>query len=118
MQRLHKELRGLAKQLTQHPNSSVWVRYDADRPQFLRAAITGPRETPYESGVFVFDLFCPPAYPAVPPKVTFLTTGRGTVRFSPNLYVDGKVCLSLLGTFDGPRWGPESSLYQVLNLKP
>ena len=46
-------------------------------------------------------------------QVTFLTTGCGTVRFNPNLYADGKVCLSLLGTYDGPRWTPGGSLYQV-----
>ena len=39
-------------------------------------------------------------------------TGR---RFGPNLYADGKVCLSLLGTWDGPKWNPKhSSLYQLL----
>ena len=92
----------------------MWVRYDADRPQFMRAAITGPAGTPYESGVFVFDLFFPLDYPQVPPKVTFLTTGHGTVRFNPNLYADGKVCLSLLGTYEGPRWTPGGSLHQVL----
>jgi ubiquitin-protein ligase len=47
----------------------MWVRYDADRPQFMRAVITGPTGTPYESGVFVFDLFFPLDYPQVPPKV-------------------------------------------------
>lgn len=114
MRRLHKELSSLGRQLEQHPDSSIWIRYDTDRPQFMRAAITGPRGTPYESGVFLFDLYFPPSYPQVPPKMLFLTTARGSVRFSPNLYQDGKVCLSLLGTFEGPRWGPGSSLYQVL----
>lgn len=35
---------------------------------------------------------------------------------SPNLHRDsGKVCLSLLGTWDGPGWDPErSSIYQLL----
>ncbi len=34
---------------------------------------------------------------------------------NPNLYADGKVCLSLLGTWDGPGWRPnESSLSEVL----
>lgn len=31
-------------------------------------------------------------------KVNLQTTGNGTVRFNPNLYNCGKVCLSLLGT--------------------
>jgi ubiquitin-protein ligase len=59
-------------------------------------------------------LFLPPAYPHVPPKVTFRTTADGRLRFNPNLYTDGKVCLSLLGTWSGDPWIPDtSSLLQV-----
>ncbi|KAG7342116.1 ubiquitin-conjugating enzyme [Nitzschia inconspicua] len=55
------------------------------------------------------------SYPTHPPKMQLLTTGGGTVRFSPNLYADGKVCLSLLGTWSGPKWNPlHSSILQVL----
>jgi ubiquitin-protein ligase len=48
-----------------------------------------------------------------------MTTGGGQVRFNPNLYVDGKVCLSLLGltfaTDESQRWNSESSsLAQIL----
>jgi hypothetical protein len=48
-----------------------------------------------------------------------LLSGDGRVRFSPNLYVDGKVCLSLLGVAsasdDSQRWNKDvSSLAQVL----
>ena len=48
------------------------------------------------------------------------TTGGGTVELNSNLYSDGKVCLSLLGTSpsagaEEARWNPEtSSLVQVL----
>jgi hypothetical protein len=35
-------------------------------------------------------------------------------RLNPNLYHDGKVCLSLLGTWSGPGWVPgQSTLLQV-----
>lgn len=76
-------------------------------------------DTPYAHGLFVFDVYFPPDYPHVPPLVTFMTTGGGQVRFNPNLYIDGKVCLSLLGlTFsqdESQRWNPEqSSLGQIL----
>lgn len=38
------------------------------------------------------------------------------MRFNPNLYNCGKVCLSLLGTWSGEKWNPEiSSLSQVIN---
>lgn len=41
-----------------------------------------------------------------------------TGRFNPNLYADGKVCLSLLGTWHGgdatEKWDPQhSNLFQV-----
>jgi hypothetical protein len=37
------------------------------------------------------------------------------VRFNPNLYNCGKVCLSLLGTWSGEKWDPAvSNINQVL----
>lgn len=48
-------------------------------------------------------------------QVLLKTTGSGRVRFNPNLYNCGKVCLSLLGTWQGPGWDPiRSTLLQVL----
>ena len=45
------------------------------------------------------------------------TTGHGGVRFNPNLYKCGKVCLSLLGTWkgtQGEQWNKDTStLLQV-----
>jgi len=44
------------------------------------------------------------------------TTGNGSVRFNPNLYNCGKVCLSLLGTWPGgenEKWTENSTLLQV-----
>jgi Ubiquitin-conjugating enzyme len=44
-----------------------------------------------------------------------LTTDNNRVRFNPNLYNCGKVCLSLLGTWSGPGWiSGQSTLLQVL----
>ena len=60
---------------------------------------------------------CPSDYPNRAPKVNLATTGGGTVRFNPNLYNCGKVCLSLLGTWQGEQgeaWQPKTStLLQV-----
>ena len=47
-----------------------------------------------------------------------MIAGGGQVRFSPNLYNDGKVCISLLGTAHAwnaaQQWNKDSSLAQVL----
>ena len=63
----------------------------------LHALITGPFDTPYEGGFFYFFIRCPPDYPIHSPRVKFMTTDEGRVRFNPNLYKNGKVCLSILG---------------------
>lgn len=91
------------------------MRCDEDRPDVLKALIIGPEGTPYENGCFEFDLLLPATYPEQPPEVLLVTTGGGSVRFNPNLYNCGKVCLSLLGTWAGPGWDREtSSMLQVL----
>jgi ubiquitin-protein ligase len=95
--------------------SGIYVRYAADRPDIMKAIIFGPAGTPYENGIFEFDIACDGNFPHTPPQVQFKTTGGGRVHFNPNLYADGKVCLSLLGTWTGPGWKPgQSTLLQVL----
>ncbi|KAI4253046.1 MAG: hypothetical protein LQ352_003938 [Teloschistes flavicans] len=97
---------------------NIFVRVDEVRPDIMKALIIGPKDTPYEGGLFEFDIVCGAEYPATPPAVLCVTTGQGQMGFNPNLYPSGKVCLSLLGTFPGPpegRWQPhKSSILQVL----
>ena len=59
---------------------------------------------PYKHGFFFFEMTFPQNYPFSSPKVHFKTTQKGKTRFNPNLYSDGKVCLSILGTWSGPPW--------------
>jgi ubiquitin-protein ligase len=77
--------------------------------------ITGPRDTPYDNGLFHFQMNLPSTYPNVSPKVTMLNTGGGRYRANPNIYASGKVCLNLLGTWGENVWKASSSnLCQVL----
>ena len=93
----------------------IFVRVDAKSMDLMRVCMTGPEGSPYCNGMFFFDVFFPYNYPAVPPKMKIITTGRATFRFNANLYTNGKVCLSLLGTWQGPGWEPSySTLLQVL----
>jgi ubiquitin-protein ligase len=96
-------------------HGSVLIRSDEASMDLMRAAVVGPPDTPYANGFWLFDILLLPEYPDVPPKVLFLTTGGNQVRVNPNLYAEGKVCLSLLGTWSGPGWSPGiSTLGQVL----
>lgn len=116
--RLAQELGTLSKSLPLSMDSSIFVRVAEERMDLMKVLIIGPRDTPYACGCFAFDIYFPPEYPHVPPKVHLLTTGGGTVRFNPNLYKDGKVCLSLLGTWpgqEGEMWNSRTStILQVM----
>ncbi|KAJ6486122.1 hypothetical protein C8R47DRAFT_529564 [Mycena vitilis] len=113
--RLHlvKELAMMATSLP----PGIWVRVDEVRNDVIQIMIAGPDDTPYSGGLFEFDCFMPLTYPATPPLMHLRTTGGGSVRFNPNLYNCGKVCLSLLGTWPGrpeEQWSSSSTLLQVL----
>ena len=104
------------KQLKAGLPDGIYVVASADRADLLRALITGPPGTPYHDAVFIFDLQLPPEFPMQPPSVHYISHGE---RINPNLYENGKVCLSLLGTWTGRQscelWNPEtSSVLQVL----
>jgi ubiquitin-protein ligase len=114
-----RDIKQLQESLSLHPDSSIFIRQDEDRMDLVRVLITGPVDTPYSYGCFTFDIYYPSNYPVNPPLVLLATTGSGTIRFNPNLYADGKVCLSLLGTWHGgdssEKWDPlQSNLLQVL----
>ncbi|KAF1878869.1 hypothetical protein Lal_00047541 [Lupinus albus] len=93
----------------------IYVRVYEDRMDLLRAVIVGPYGTPYQDGLFFFDFHLPPEYPDVPPTAYYHSGGW---RVNPNLYEEGKVCLSLLNTWTGRGnevWDPKSSsILQVL----
>lgn len=119
LKRLSIELPSLVPigQLPINYESSIFIRVDDTSPSLIRALITGPKDTPYDSGCFIFDIYADQAYPTKPPCVLFKNSGGH--RLNPNLYAEGKVCLSILGTWDSPhsceKWNSKtSSLLQIL----
>lgn len=110
-----KELASMSTSLPLSDDSAVIVRVSSSRMDVMSFMVTGPMDTPYAYGCFIFDLYLPRGYPTGPPMCKLRTTGGGAVRFNPNLYACGKVCLSLLGTWSGPGWVPNvSSILQVI----
>ncbi|KAJ3351563.1 hypothetical protein HDU83_008827 [Entophlyctis luteolus] len=93
------------------PNGIIVRVYD-DRIDLMRILLIGPDSTPYEGCLFKFDICLPQDFPNVPPLVHFHSHTFGMGRINPNLYEDGKVCLSLLGTWSGTpteSWSPKTS---------
>lgn len=95
------------------PPPGCFVFPDEHQPTVVHCLLAGNADTPYEGGMFYFYVACPDDYPISPPRVKILT-GAGRVRFNPNLYSSGKVCLSILNTWSGPSWQPVHSIASVL----
>jgi len=100
--------------MEQEESTGIYIYSNPDDMTKLQALIVGPEGTPYHGGFFLFQVRFPPNYPWQPPRVRFMTTGNGSVRFNPNFYSNGKVCLSILGTWTGPKWTPGQTLRCVL----
>lgn len=96
------------------PPTGLYISPEEDDITKVHALVVGPSGTPYEAGFFQFFLKFPPEYPISPPRVRIVTTDAGRVRFNPTLYANGKVCLSILGTCEGPPWSQAQGIESVL----
>lgn len=76
----------------------VFVRSWESRIDMFRVLMIGPEGTPYEHAPFVMDFILPSTYPDDPPQAHFHSWTYGQGRVNPNLYEEGKICLSLLNT--------------------
>ena len=94
-------------------SQGIWYSQDETNITKGTAMIRGPKDTPYADALLFFSVEFPADYPFSPPKVLFLTSD-GVTRFHPNLYIQGKVCLSILGTYSGPQWSGALSFNSVL----
>ena len=112
--RVISEVSSLKKNIPINWDSSCLIRIDKNNTHLIKFIITGPKDTPYHNGIYEFHSYFPDDYPNTPPQVLLKTTDGGKVRFNPNLYNNGKVCLSLLGTWSGEKsekWNPEISTF-------
>lgn len=115
MRRIAKEHKILRSSLP----DGIFVRTWDSRLDLLRVLIVGARNTPYELAPFVMDFQFSADFPKVPPDAFFHSWTGGIGRINPNLYEDGKICLSLLGTWPGDEsnesWSPTgSSMLQII----
>jgi ubiquitin-protein ligase len=103
-------------------DSGIYFGYDEDNLDKIHVMFVGPKDTPYEKGFYFFELTYPENYPMTPPNMKYFTQGylynkkkqNIKIRFNPNLYTNGKVCLSMLNTWKGPGWVPTNTISNIL----
>lgn len=100
MNRVMREIRVILE------STELWIDFDEKDVRNFKIMFFGPPESVYHHGIFIFHVTIPDNYPFEPPKVLFLTGGIIDGRIHPNLYKEGKVCLSILNTWGGNEWTP------------
>lgn len=113
LKRLKRDIADVIK----NPLNKERIYYVHDEINILNgyALIYGPEDTPYEYGYYLFHIKYPMDYPTSPPTVVFCNRDKKfNTRFNPNLYRNGKVCLSILNTWKGEGWTSCITLRTIL----
>ncbi|MFS7918441.1 putative ubiquitin-conjugating enzyme E2, ubiquitin-conjugating enzyme/RWD [Helianthus anomalus] len=96
-ERMRKEWRILEESLPE----TIFVRAYESRMDLLRAVIIGAKGTPYQDGLFFFDVYFPPTYPLKPPLVRYHSGG---LAINPHLLECGEVRLNLFRSYNYKSW--------------
>jgi len=121
--RILNEIKELQDSYSILEQSGIYFHFDESNVSIVYAMLVGPEDTPYEKGLYFFKFEYPASYPMQPPVAKYCTQGvlinpisksAYNVRFNPNLYTCGKVCLSMLNTWSGPGWVPTNTISNVL----
>lgn len=105
LKRIQSELKTIKTEIKENPNI---LRVDCDSDNNITkwdAVIKGPKDTPYENGIYQLSLNFPSDFPFKPPRVNFITK-----VYHPNVSPDGSICLDILKD----QWSPALSISKVL----
>ena len=110
-----KRLLSDVRDILKNPLDNEGIYYKHSDTNMLKgyALIIGPKDSLYFGGNFFFEFNFPYDYPHRPPRVTY-KTNDGLTRFHPNLYKNGKVCLSILNTWRGEQWTGCQTIRSIL----
>jgi ubiquitin-conjugating enzyme E2 N len=100
-QRIIKE----TKKLESDPIVGIYAIPVPENPRYFNVPISGPKDSPYEGGLFKLQLYLPEEYPMVPPKCLFMTK-----IYHPNIDFLGRICLDILKS----NWSPALQIRAVL----
>lgn len=76
-----------------------------DNMFYWEGFIEGPKETPYEGGLFKLKIKIPAQYPFKPPSISF-----DTYIYHCNISQDGEICLDTLKD----QWSPALTITQTM----
>lgn len=113
IKRIAKDVKYIINNDASLSSENIYYKHDEENIMKGYVLIIGQKDSPYGYGYYFFEFIYPNNYPFAPPHVNYLTND-GTMRFNPNLYTNGKVCLSVLNTWAGEGWTSCQTIYSLL----
>lgn len=92
----------------------MYIDVDDNNMKTFQIMFFGQYDSCFQNGVFIFEFNIPDNYPFDVPKVKFITGGLINARIHPNLYKEGKVCLSILNTWGSNEWSPLLTIEKII----
>ncbi len=111
--RIVNDIKDIKKSYKELADNGIYYNHSENELLKGYAMIVGSKDTPYSFGYYFFTFIFSEDYPFSPPKVIF-ESNDGTTRFNPNLYIKGKVCLSVLNTWHGETWTSCQNVRSIL----
>lgn len=102
---LNKRLLKEISEMKENPNTECSAGPKGDQLNLWTATIFGPKETPYEGGVFNLEIKFTKEYPFRPPFVRFITP-----IYHCNINSSGGICLDILKQ----NWSPALTISKLL----
>jgi ubiquitin-protein ligase len=112
-----KRLQNEYKQSIKEPNYFYSISINQNNFYIWDALLIGPPDSPFEGGIFKCQFKFNNNYPNKPPEFKFTSP-----MFHPNIYPDGRVCISILHEgYDefgyesvSERWSPSQNVNSIL----
>ena len=100
-----KRITSEVKEMAKSPPTYCSAGPISDDLHYWSGTITGPKDSPYEGGLFHLDIVLPRDYPFSPPRVTFRTK-----VYHCNINESGGICLDILKD----QWSPALTVNKVI----
>ncbi len=78
--RIISELSTLKTSLPLNYDSTIWMRISNKILHLFTFMISGPKDTPYENGLFIFHAYFPSTYPNKKPNILINTTNMNNIN--------------------------------------
>lgn len=112
-----KRLQNEYKEYLKNPNEFYSIEVNSNNFLIWNILLFGPNDTIFENCILKCKMTFPNNYPNKPPELVFTEN-----IFHPNIYPDGKVCISILhegvDEFEyenvSERWNPSQSVNSIL----